>query len=205
MKNHVWRRFWRLEIIDNWYTIWINSDRMCLCRCDCWVEKYVRLWPMRGWNTLSCWCIKKEMMIKKQKTHWLNWSRLHRIWAWIKTRCTNKKVATYKHYWERWITYDAKRETFEWFYQDMKEWYSDNLEIDRIDNNWNYSKENCRWVTHKENMQNYRKCNYITYKWKTLNLRQRSKEIWKYESTILRRIKAWQPLNVVLSKKKRAY
>jgi hypothetical protein len=30
-------------------------------------------------------------------------------------------------------------------------------ELDRIDNNKGYSKENCRWVTRSENMQNTRR------------------------------------------------
>ncbi len=37
------------------------------------------------------------------------------------------------------------------FYKDMGDRPSKNMQLDRIDNNKGYSKENCRWVTAKEN------------------------------------------------------
>ena len=144
-------------------------------------------------------------MADKQYIHWMNNTRIRKIWSWMKNRCNNIKTPIYKHYWWRWIIYSTKRETFLWFYKDMWSSYKEWLELDRIDNDGNYCKENCKRVTHLENMQHYRKCHMITFEWITLNLWQRSKKIWKSESTILRRIKAWKSLEVVLSTSKRAY
>lgn len=36
----------------------------------------------------------------------------------------------------------------------MENSYRDGLELDRIDNDKNYSPSNCRWATHSENMLN---------------------------------------------------
>lgn len=99
--------------------------------------------------------------------HWMHWKRIYRIWKCIKQRCWNPNNTYYNLYWWRWITYDKKWEKFIWFYEDMKEWYSDELQIDRIDNNWNYCKENCKWTTAKENSRNTRK--NIIYKWKCIS------------------------------------
>ena len=48
----------------------------------------------------------------------------------------------------------------------MSIWYKKELEIDRIDNDSDYCKENCRWVTRKVNSLNKR--NTILYKWEPL-------------------------------------
>ena len=44
--------------------------------------------------------------------------------------------------------------------------YQTGLTIDRIDNNGNYSKENCHWVTRKEQGRNTRKNILYTFKGK---------------------------------------
>lgn len=73
-------------------------------------------------------------------------------------------------------------DTFEEFYKDIGDIPFKKAQIDRIDSNRNYSKENCRWVTHKENMNNKRAgegsgfCRFITHKGKTQNLADWAKE-----------------------------
>jgi hypothetical protein len=47
-------------------------------------------------------------------------------------------------------------------YKNFEQWaiisgFEQGLELDRIDSSKNYSPENCRWVTHKENMQNIKR------------------------------------------------
>lgn len=77
----------------------------------------------------------------------------------IQWRCCDQNNKWYHRYWGRWIK--CLRKTFNDFKYDMWPSYLEHCanywiwmrrtQIDRIDNNWNYCKKNCRRVTAKEN------------------------------------------------------
>jgi hypothetical protein len=99
-------------------------------------------------------------------------SRLYKIWGNLKTRCNNKKVKSYKDYGERGITYCREWETFNGFFNNLPDGYSNNLTLDRIDNNKGYSKENCRWVDKKTQANNRRTNRIVTINNETKTLQQ---------------------------------
>ena len=99
-------------------------------------------------------------------------NRLYRIWADMKRRCKNPDRPCYKDYGGRGI-----RVCQEWenSFDSFREWalnngYSDDLSIDRIDNDGNYEPSNCRWATPKEQANNKRNNFYISYKGETRTL-----------------------------------
>jgi len=148
-QNLVWDKYWKLTCISVFKS---NSGLYkWIFKCDCWNIKETYINYIRRWNTKSCWCLRK---ITWNIKHWLTNTRLYNIWQWMKQRCNNPNHDAYNRYWWRWIKIEWN--TIEEFYKDMKEWYSDNLTIDRIDNNWNYCKDNCRWSTYKEQLNNTR-------------------------------------------------
>lgn len=101
---------------------------------------------------------------------------MHKNWSDMKQRCFNKNNPRYKDWGGRGITICKRWMKFENFLADMGE-RPKGKSLDRIDNNGNYCKENCRWATRKEQQNNTRQNRIITYKGKTQNLTQWAKEL----------------------------
>ncbi len=79
--------------------------------------------------------------------------RTRDVWRKMKHRCENPKNQRYQNYGGRGINYCEKWKTFDGFLEDMGEQPED-LSLDRIDNDGNYEKSNCRWATSKKQFTN---------------------------------------------------
>ena len=93
-------------------------------------------------------------------------------WYAMKQRCDNPNHKQFKDYGGRGITYEPCWKTFEGFKADMHEGYRKGLTIERINTNGNYSKENCRWTTRKEQNNNKRKHIMVEHEGKKITLAQ---------------------------------
>jgi hypothetical protein len=77
----------------------------------------------------------------------------------------------------------------------MWETYKEWLTIDRIDVNWNYNKQNCRWITNKEQQRNKTNNHNITYKWETKTLSEWSDILKINYNTLSSRIYRWMSVD----------
>ena len=93
-------------------------------------------------------------------------SKTYVLWKAMIQRCTDLNSRDYISYGGRGITVCKHWCTFINFLEDMGEIPS-GYQIDRINNNGNYCKSNCRWVTSKVNSRNKRNNHLITFNGKT--------------------------------------
>jgi len=136
-------------------------------------------------------------------------SKVYGLWKGMLQRCENPKAPAYENYGGRGISVSAEWHDFTVFLADMGFPPSGGT-IDRIDNNGNYRKENCRWATVKEQRNNTRLNVSLTFDGRTQTisewadelgftrecLRGRIREGWSVEETLTR------PLTFVSPKRK---
>lgn len=118
-----------------------------------------------------------------------NASKLYSVWLNMRSRCLNPNNKNYKHYGARGISVCKEWENF----MSFKTWaisngFSENLTIDRIDNDGDYCPQNCRWITQKEQMRNTRSNHLLTYNGQTKTIAEWSEITGIKYHTLKRRI-----------------
>lgn len=108
----------------------------------------------------------------------------------MRGRCTNPARPDFHNYGGRGITYDPRWDDFRNFLADMGE-KPIGMELDRIDNAGPYCKDNCRWATRKQQMENSRRSKMITYGGKTQNVSDWAKELGIGVMTLGFRLRNW--------------
>ena len=188
---------WQSKSKPSWYITYLVECDRCLKQFNV-LKKNLKKRQYCPSCTMS---IVKTKPIEERKRkppqkhlHHMHWTHFYKKWTSMIWRCNYKTVHWYKNYWGRWIK--CEWEKFEDFYKDMYDSYLEHYNIhwedttlDRIDTNGNYNKDNCRWLTMKEQQANKR-CNHKTvYNWVEYpSLKSLCEEKWLKYWTINRRL-----------------
>ena len=170
-----------------------GKDFRWLCLWDCGKEKIVQGGHLKSGHTKSCGCWRKEIIATIMTKHGFSGDKIYNIWKGMIRRCTNQNDKSYHSYGGRGITVCKRWLKFKNFLEDMGEAPS-GRQIDRINNNGNYCKSNCRWVTQKQQQRNTRRNHLITCFGKTQCAAAWAEETGISTKIILKRLKAsWSP------------
>lgn len=141
-----------------------TTIRRLICRCECGSFVVVAVPDLKSGNTMSCGCHKIEATKQSNTTHGMSQSvsrggeatTEYKIWNGMRGRCNLPKHISYKHYGAKGIKVCERWNKFENFFADMGPRPSQKHSLDRIDGDGDYSPENCRWATGKEQFANQR-------------------------------------------------
>jgi hypothetical protein len=168
-------RFGRLIVLSACIKNGRISYRDCLCDCGNKVSVQVsRL--VRG-TTTSCGCYHREksaiVCTERNTTHGLSKEdkQLYRAWKGMRSRCYCITNPSYPRWGGRGITCCSEWNDYSLFREwSLKNGYEPNkkLTIDRIDNDGNYTPDNCRWTSRREQSRNRSSNVWLTIDGKTL-------------------------------------
>lgn len=160
------------------------------CLCDCGESKVVTRGNLKKGNVKSCGCLfgegnnRKHGHRTKAKT-----SKVYMTWGRMVKRCYNKNDSSYSRYGGRGISVCKRWLIFENFLENMGEPPTKNHSIDRINNDGNYCKSNCRWATSKQQQRNTRNNLMITHNGQTFCLAEWSERTGIKKHSISQRLK----------------
>lgn len=163
-----------------------------LCECECGNEHVVNAGDFNHGHTKSCGCLRDEVIEACRYKHGMRHSAIYDVWCGIISRCKNKNLKSYKYYGGRGIKVCNRWRKFENFYDDMGD-IPDGKTIDRINNDGDYTPENCQWATRKQQCRNKTNNRMMTYNGKTMCVVEWAEELGIKGKTIYNRLEAGWP------------
>lgn len=182
-----WRgaEFNKLTIVGFVYR---NKRWMWECSCACGGSTITYPNQVIRGKTTSCGCERGRTFREMHLKHGGTGTRLYRIWKDMRRRC-GRNPKRNRHYGERGIKVCEEWTEFEVFQKwALANGYTDEMSIERIDNDGHYTPNNCKWIPIKEQPFNTRRVILVTIDGVTKPVGQWADQLGISRSTVYGRI-----------------
>lgn len=187
----VGRRYERLTVIARAGTD-SGGHSTWTCLCDCGKYTTVSSSHLNSGSVKSCGCYGRDWSSRRLLKHGFSHTRIFNIWKNMIARCEQPERADFCWYGGRGI---CVCEEWKNDFLNFKKWalqngYADQLTLDRVDNNKNYSPDNCRWANISMQARNRRNNHILIYKNQAKTIAEWSEITGIHRATLTSRVKA---------------
>jgi len=178
------------------FTIGGRVGHKLVCTCACGSIRLKHRCEIARGDTVSCGCwhrVCSSWVGKRQTKHGLEKTRSYSTWSSMMARCYDSTRYPYSRYGGRGIKVCKRWHDITNFVADMGQ-RPKGHSIDRIDNNGDYEPGNCRWVTQRQQMNNFSGNRLVKLNGETLTVSQLAGRSGKnYHSIYGRLVRGWTP------------
>lgn len=185
LTKHVGEQYDRLTVES--VTLDRAGKNALLCKCVCGGQTITRISRLKSGTARSCGCYRRDKATKHGQAKGGQHNKVYAVWNAIVSRCTRPNDKGYKNYGGRGIRVDPKWMSFAGFYEDMGD-KPEGMSIDRIDNDGDYCKANCRWADRVTQNSNKRNSAFLTVNGETKTISAWARVIGSSRGTVLSRI-----------------
>lgn len=181
----------------HWTVIGLSDDkRKVHCKCDCGTERDVWRTNLSCNYSHSCGCVPHEKTIERCTTHGGTKTRLYSVWSNMRRRCYEPQNKRYHRYGGRGIKVcNEWKDDFaafrDWMLAqgyDETSAYGEQT-LDRIDNDGDYTPENCRLATIQEQNLNRSTRHILEYNGVSMSITEWNNKMGYPEGLIDERIR----------------
>lgn len=166
------------------------------CVCDCGNTTKSSAGNLRSGRALSCGCLRADRTREARRKHGMTGTVIYRVWRNMIERCGRPSNTHYASYGGRGISVCERWQEFANFFSDMGDCPAGML-IDRKDNDGNYCKDNCRWVTKTESANNKRNTVMVQFEGERLPVSEVAKRLGIKHKTLKYRLRRWPLLDAI--------
>ena len=202
-QNLIGTKSGKLTVIDGPFNREGKQGKFWLCQCDCGktLDHYIGSNQIIKNKSQSCGCFMVEQVKKSNTSHGLTKTNTYISWRSMWQRCTNPLHKSYNYYKTK--TPVDRWKSFDMFLLDMGE-RPKGMSLERIDNNKNYSPENCKWATSRDQQLNRDATIVLIINGVKMSMKEACRTLGvKYSMAKARVYKGWNPYDAVLTPKLR--